>query len=506
MKKSIVVLTSIILGMMFFVFIFAFISRSFSTMSMKISDTDSKLMETVSDSVSQRAPQTETTQKVIRDMNFVDYGTHIFVSPDISPYSTFALDVDAASYTIAKNYVMNGKLPPKDAIRPEEFVNYFDYDYPDPEKNIDIYSGLSMSPFDEDVTYLRLGVKAQEPEIIKPKKITLVIDTSGSMSTNNRLGLLKKGLSYLINNLNENDYVSIITYNSKANLYMETQKGDKKDYILSQINALSPGGSTNAEAGLNLGYSKADDVFDSDYVNRVILLSDGVANVGNTDSDSILGQLKSYKEKGITLTSIGVGLGNYNDVLLEQIADNANGNYFYINELDEAIRVFDKQIDATMQVAATDTKLQVHFYDNVVNSYRLVGYENRALSRSDFENESVDAGEIGAGHEATAIYELKLKNNPGKICDVTLRYKYEGESYEEQKSIQKEIIGFDSVSNDFKLSVIAARYAQILKLTAPPTQIDIVKEILDSIDSDDKTISDFKDVVTNAKSLINQKR
>lgn len=481
----------------------SFEGAGFSGVSMQ----DSNSIRTLYDE-SESLQQEASTKPVDtpRNMYFVDYGTHVFVTPNQGPYSTFALDVDAASYTIAKHYVMTGSLPPTDAIRAEEFVNYFDYDYPNPEKNIELYTDLAQSPFDDDITYMRIGVKAQEPEVIKPKKLTLVIDISGSMSSGNRLGLLKKGLTYLINNLDENDYITIVTYNQQAQLYMETQTVSNKAHILSKIESLYPGGSTNAEAGLKLGYSKADSIFDSEYVNRIILLSDGVANVGTTDAGGILAQLKDYKEKGITLTSIGVGMGNYNDALLEQIADKADGNYFYINELEEAIRVFDKQITATMQVAARDAKIQVHFFDNVIESYRLVGYENRGLSMADFENETADAGEIGAGHEATAIYELKLKNIDGAICDITLRYKYEDESYEEKTTVQANNVEFSFISNDFKLAIAASRYAQILKLTAPPPQISEVKEIVDKLYYDDVSVNDFKDVLSNAKVLINQKR
>jgi len=440
------------------------------------------------------------------DMYFVDYGTHVFVTPELRPYSTFALDVDAASFTIAKNYIMTGQLPPTDAIRAEEFVNYFDYDYLSSEKNIAVYSDLATSPFDEELTYLKIGVKAKDPEVIKPKKLTLVIDTSGSMSSGNRLGLLKKSLTYLVNNLDENDYITIITYNTKAQLYMETQTGANKDYILSMIELLKPSGSTNAEAGLNLGYSEADKIFDNEYVNRVILLSDGVANVGTTSADGILAQLIDYKEKGITLTSIGVGLGNYNDVLLEQIADKADGNYFYINELNEGIRVFDKQLDATMELVGRDVKMQVEFNSASVESYRLVGYENRDLSMADFENESADAGEMGAGHEATALYELRLKNTDSEIGDITLRYKNNEESIEEKIDIENDVADFQEIPDNFKLAISVSRFAQILKRTAPPPQISQVQEIVNSLNYNYELFNDFKDVIANSKGLIEQER
>lgn len=523
MKQSTVIVTAIVGSIILFILVFVpfsfmyfgtsgdsissnFVAKSTGGIEYQQNMYEDSVNRQMSESDVEQGSTPQTGIESPVNMYFVDYGTHVFVSPTTRPYSTFALDVDSASYTIAKNYVMTGSLPPTDAIRAEEFVNYFDYNYPNPEKNIELYTDLAQSPFDDDITYMRIGVKAKEPVTIKPKKITLVIDISGSMSSGDKLGLLKNSLSYLINNLDENDYITIITFNQQANLYMETQSVSDKTHILSKIQSLSPGGSTNAEAGLRLGYSKADSNFDSEYVNRVILLSDGVANVGTTSAGGILAQLKDYKEKGITLTSVGVGMGNYNDVLLEQIADKADGNYFYINELDEAIRVFDKQIQATMQIAGRDAKLRVNFDDNTVESYRLIGYENRDISLADFDNESVDAGEIGSGHEATALYELKLKANEGSICEVTLRYKLDQETYEEKTNVEYDNIDFSSASDDFKLAIAASRYAQILKLTAPPPQISKIKNILSDLYYDDVSFTDFKDVVTNAEILINQKR
>ncbi len=520
MKQSTVIFTAIagtlLMLLIFLIFVF-FQAGSFSSgMNMEIADNNKLMSDSISPGMNQESGQPNSAEDMSargfagnqepQDMFFKNYGTHVFVSPELRPYSTFALDVDAASYTIAKNYIMNGMLPPKDAIRAEEFVNYFDYDYSNSEKNIDIKADLAESPFDENNVYMRIAVKAKNPEFIKPKKLTLVIDVSGSMRSGNRLGLLKKSLTYLVNNLNDEDYLSIITYNQNAKVHMKTQKGSDKDHILSMIEQLKPSGSTNAEAGLTLGYAEADNIFDAEYVNRVILLSDGVANVGTTTADGILAQLTEYKEKGITLTSIGVGLGNYNDVLLEQIADKADGNYFYINELDEGIRVFDKQLDATMELVGKDVKMQVEFNPDSVAEYRLIGYENRGLIMADFENESADAGEMGAGHEATALYELKLKNREGVICNVAVRYKNELESYEEKIIVSSTITQFSEIPDNFKLAISASRFAQILKRTSPPPQISLVREIVEGLEYNDITFTDFKDVISNAEVLIEQQQ
>ncbi|MCF7866378.1 von Willebrand factor type A domain-containing protein [Candidatus Woesearchaeota archaeon] len=506
--KQFVVIATAIAGTLIFALVFFgmfFLSKGTSELYMA-HDMQGGNFNNLKD-ISNSHKTTTNNPNNIRNMYFVDYGTHVFISPKEGPYSTFALDVDTASFTIAKNYVMRGSLPPVKSIRPEEFVNYFNYEYPNPDEPFDIYSKIVKSPFDKDINYLMLGVKAREPFNTKPKKLTLVIDVSGSMLSENRLGLLKTSLKYLVNNLKDNDYVAIITYSNDAKQVLDFTSGSEKDKIMNVINNLSPQGSTNAEAGLSLGYSVAEKGFNGLNVNRVILLSDGVANVGKTSSDGILSKLGNYKDKGISLTSIGVGMGNYNDVLLEQIADKADGNYFYINDVDEGKRVFDKQLDATTEIVGEDAKIQVHFNENIVESYRLIGYENRDLSFADFQNDSVDAGEIGAGHQATAIYELKLKKLTGKVCDVSLKYKDENRKQKELSDVvYANIINFENTNDYDKLAIATSRYAQILKLTAPPPSINKVKEIVDSLNINDDSFTSFKEVVHNAKVLIDNKR
>ena len=456
-----------------------------------------------------RAPSPKTPS-VPDAMYFEDYGTNVFVKSSEDRLSTFALDVDTASFTIAKNYIMRGMLPPTDAIRPEEFINYFSQEYSNPQnEDFTIYGEGAKSPFGDDIYYLKIGVKAKEAEKRLPVKLTFVVDVSGSMNTDNRLGLVKKSLRYLVDQLDEQDEIGIVKYNTEATIVNRHRTLENKQQILNAIDSLSAGGSTNAEDGLILGYELANEAFDSDYSNRVILLSDGVANVGNTDADSILGQLKSYKEKGIGLSAIGVGLGNYNDVLLEQIADKADGNYAYVNDFNEAKRVFSEQLTETLQVAAYDAKIQVDFNPDVVSEYRLIGYENRAIEDNSFRNDEEDAGELGAGHEATAIYELKLKNTNSIAGIGTVSLRWKDSDTKLAKEITREFTGskdihqnFYDASERFRLSVAVARFAQILKLSHPPPSINTVYDIIQNIPPLDDTETDLGTVVYNAKRLI----
>jgi len=430
---------------------------------------------------------------------FQNYGTNLFVDTEYDKLSTFGLDVDTASYTIAKNYINNGMLPLTDAIRMEEFVNFFDYNYPQSGK-FSIYTEVAPSPYENDLHYMQVGIKSRDMER-KPVILTFVVDVSGSMNTENRLELVKKSLLFLVEQLKPQDTVGIVIYEQDASILLEHTTN--KELIIDAINSLSTGGSTNAEAGLNLGYSQADKYFDSDKVNRVLLLSDGVANVGRTDSQGILSQLIIYKEKGIAMTAVGVGLGNYNDKLLEQIADKADGNYWYMNDFTEGKRIFSKQLDSTIQVAAYDAKVQVEFNPEVVKRYRLVGYENRAIADESFREAGVDAGEIGVGHEVTAIYELELTSQ-GEIG--TVYYRYTDVDTVQEKEIKKDVmtsaIGFSQSTHRFKKAVAVARFSQILKMVQPPPSIDQVHEILLGLDLSKEYEIDFIGVIEKTQNLI----
>jgi Ca-activated chloride channel family protein len=288
------------------------------------------------------------------------------------------------------------------------------------------------------------------------------------MAQENRLELVKRSLGYLVDQLDARDSVSIIVYGSDARAVLRPTPGDQKETILRAIRRLQPEGSTNAEAGLRLGYRYAAETFEEGAVNRVILCSDGVANVGATGPEEILSFVQGYVDEGITLTSIGVGMGNFNDVLLEQLADRGDGNYYYVDTSEEARKVFVENLTGTLQVIARDAKVQVEFNPDVVESYRLLGYENRAVADEDFRNDAVDAGELGAGHTATAVYVVRLlPRAEGRLATVQLRWE------DPDSGEVKEINGnfntwdvaddFEETDARFQLTVAAAQFAELLR-------------------------------------------
>ena len=408
------------------------------------------------------------------DNYFQDYGVNPLTSTDRDHFSTFALDVDTASYEMTKAYIDDGSLPPMDAVRAEEFINAFSQGYQSPTDNtFSVYADGGPTPFIESGNYLvRFGVQGYSiPENQrKPLNLTFVIDTSGSMEESRRLELVKDAVHLLVDQLDEEDRVTIVNFSEDAWLVLEPTSGDEKDTIIDAINSLYPMNSTNADAGLQLGYRYAYRMFNPEYTNRLVLCSDGVANQGNTSVDSMLEYVRSYADQGITLTGIGVGMGNYNDVLLEQLADNGDGNYYYVDTKDQARDVFVHNLTATMQVIAYDAKIQIDFNPEVVEKYRLIGYENRQIADEDFRDDSVDAGEIGAGMTAAALYEVQLKDGAeGRIATAQLRW---------QDAETREIVeidgdfythdladSFKETSPYFQLASTVAAYAEILRVS-----------------------------------------
>jgi Ca-activated chloride channel family protein len=406
------------------------------------------------------------------DNFFQGYGVNPFVDAREDHLSTFALDVDTASYTVMRSYIEQGNLPPAEAVRVEEYVNYFNQGYPNPENvAFGIYADGAPSPFQQDGTLiLRFGVQGyQVPEWQrKPATLTFVIDVSGSMADGNRLEMVKQSLQYLVDRLRPDDTVGIVVYSTEARLLLPATSGSQRDVILSAIYSLRPEDSTNAEAGLRLGYSLAMQAYRSGTTNRVILCSDGVANVGQTGPEAIMAEVHGYVAEGITLTTVGVGMGNFNDVLLEQLADSGNGNYAYVDSVEEARRIFVDNLTSTLQVIALDAKIQVDFNQDTVARYRLIGYENRAVADQDFRNDSVDAGEIGAGHSATALYAVQLRPGAqGRIATVQLRWK-DPDSHQ-----VNEINGnfntwdlaqrFEDTSPRYQLALVVMQYAEVLR-------------------------------------------
>jgi Ca-activated chloride channel family protein len=306
--------------------------------------------------------------------------------------STFSLDVDTGSYSVARRYLNEGLQPPAAAVRVEEFVNSFDQGYEIPDDTaFALYADGAPSPFHEDGTYfIRVGVKGYEveEEFRPPAALTFVIDVSGSMSAENRLELVKQSLEILVQRMRYDDTIAIVVYGDDARQVLPPTNASDRNRILSAIYSLETEGSTNMEAGLLLGYQLANQAFKPNGINRVILASDGVANVGTTDPEGIVAQIRGYADAGIQLTTLGFGLGNYNDVMMEQLADQGDGNFAYIDTLDEAEELFVDNVMSTLMVIGLDAKIQIAFDPNVVSQYRLIGYENRAIADEDFRNDT----------------------------------------------------------------------------------------------------------------------
>lgn len=416
-------------------------------------------------------------------MFFRNYGVNPFIATDEDALSTFALDVDAGSYTLTRRFLELGVLPPADAVRVEEFVNYFPQGYPRFERDdFRILCDGAPSPFGRGYHLLRVGLKGRDiaERDRKPARLTFVIDVSGSMNREDRLELVKRALRLLVDQLRENDRVGIVVYGSSGRVVLEpiAAGGDSersgRARILEAIDQLHPDGSTHAEEGLRLGYDMARRMHRPDAINRIVLCSDGVANVGRTGAASILAQVRSEADRGIQLTTIGFGMGNYNDVLMEQLADRGDGNHYYVDRLDEARRVFVENLTGTLQIIARDAKVQVEFDSTRVLRYRLLGFENRDVADRDFRNDKVDAGEIGAGHEVTALYEVKLAPGvtQGRLATVRLRYarpEHEGGGAPEVREIERRLDAsalrrrFEDAPPRFRMSAAVAEFAEILR-------------------------------------------
>ncbi|QDO87491.1 DUF3520 domain-containing protein [Ornithinimicrobium ciconiae] len=344
------------------------------------------------------------------DNTFTDVGETVWVSAQESPLSTFALDVDTGSYRVAHGMAAEGLAPEPDSIRVEEWVNSFEYADSAPEGNaLGLQVETGAAPRAEEGTALvRVGISSLEiaDEDRPQANITFVIDTSGSMDIRERLGLVKSSLALLAESLNPDDTIAIVIYGDDASPVLEPTKVSDRDTIMGAIDDLQAGGSTNMEAGLRLGYQQARDAHVEDGINVVILASDGVANVGMTEGDTLAEEIAGAGEEGIHLVTVGFGMGNYNDTLMEQLANQGDGFYAYVDTFEEAEQLFVEDLTQTLTVVARDAKSQVEFDPEFVESYRLIGYQNRALEDDEFRDDTVDAGEIGAGHRVSALYEL----------------------------------------------------------------------------------------------------
>ena len=336
-----------------------------------------------------------------------------------SPVSTFSIDVDTGSYSNIRRMLNEGRLPPADAVRVEEMINYFPYAYALPKDNAPFAVNTEMAPAPWNANHhlLRIGIKGQDIAKISlpPSNLVFLVDVSGSMESAERLPLLKSALKLLVNQLRPQDRVSLVTYASGTQVVLEPTTGSNKAKIIAALDNLRAGGSTAGAAGITLAYSMAEQGYIKGGINRILLATDGDFNVGITNFDALKNMAEEKRKSGVSLSTLGFGVGNYNEKLMEQLADAGNGNYSYIDTLNEGQKVLVDEMTSTLATIAKDVKIQIEFNPNVVSEYRLVGYENRMLKREDFNNDKVDAGEIGAGHTVTAIYELTLKGNTASV-------------------------------------------------------------------------------------------
>lgn len=420
-------------------------------------------------------PQAVPEQEYTGSEDYTKYSINKMTETKKDNLSTFSIDVDTGSYTIARRKLNEGYLPPSQSVRVEEFINYFQYKYPQPvtEHPFSVSMEASASPFNQNRHLLRIGIKGRTVEAQQRPNahLTFLVDTSGSMQSADKIGLVKDSLRMLVENLHPTDTVAITTYAGGVRLVLPPTSAANKDLIIKSLYQLEAGGGTAMESGIQLAYQQAlaqlNQARPGD-INRVIICSDGDANIGNTSPTQILAQIQDYVKKGITVTTMGFGMGNYKDSMMEQFANKGNGNYFYIDGVPEARRVFSERLTSNLQVIAKDVKIQVEFDPSTVSKYRLVGYENRDIADADFRNDKVDAGEIGPGHTVTALYELEL--NPQRTNNIaTVRLRYKAPNGEKAKEVAAAFTSdrvqevFNKTSEDYRFTIAVAAFAEVLR-------------------------------------------
>ncbi|WP_421751723.1 YfbK domain-containing protein [Croceimicrobium sp.] len=360
-----------------------------------------------------------------------------FLSALSTPLSTFGADVDVASYANVRRMLKSGSWPHPDAVRLEEFINYFKYDYPEPKEDEVFSVSLDQGPctWNEEHRLLRIGLKTASlsAEEMPPSNLVFLIDVSGSMSSPDKLPLLQNAMKIMVKNLNPEDRVAIVVYASSSGLVLESTPASEADKIVDAIDGLYAGGSTAGGAGIQLAYKVAQENFMKEGNNRVILATDGDFNVGLSSDHELKNLIKKERESGVFLSVLGFGTGNYQDAKMESLADHGNGNYAYIDGLLEARKVLATELGANLHVVAKDTKFQIEFNPQKVAAYRLIGYENRLLADEDFDDDKKDAGDIGMGHTVTAVYELILKNTArDSVWDKESELRYQKESLKDE--------------------------------------------------------------------------
>ena len=420
------------------------------------------------------------------DYSYIEENT--FKNPKNNPLSTFSIDVDTASYSNVRRFLMNSEIPPKDAVRIEELINYFNYDYidPDAEHPFSVNTEIAKCPWNKNNLLVKIGLKGEDipKENIPSSNLVFLLDVSGSMNAQDKLPLLQSAIKMLANQLTEKDKISIVVYAGASGVVLDSVSGDDKIKIMDAINSLNAGGSTNGGEGINLAYKIAKQNFIENGNNRIILATDGDFNVGISSNGELTRLIEEKRNEGIFLTVLGFGTGNIKDTTMETLADKGNGNYAYIDSILEAKKVLVEEMGSTLFTIAKDVKIQVEFNPNIIEGYRLVGYENRKLNDEDFNDDTKDAGEMGAGHTVTAFYELipitsneeikniddlkyqetVIKKNDEEIMTVKLRYKDPDKN--SSKLLEKIVKTNDIVSNpseDYMFAVAVTEFGMILR-------------------------------------------
>jgi Ca-activated chloride channel family protein len=409
------------------------------------------------------------------------------------PVSTFSIDVDTAAYSVVRRYLEDGVLPPKDAVRTEELVNYFNYDYVMPDSKTEPFAAdvaLYDTPWDAGTQLIRIGLQGYDiPMDTRPAaNLVFLVDTSGSMNSPDKLPLLKKSLRMLVDQMGEDDTIAIVAYAGSAGVVLEPTRGSEKRKIMYALNGFRASGSTAGAEGIRQAYALAEANFEEESVNRVILATDGDFNVGHTENSTLEGYISRKRETGIYLSILGFGRGNYKDDRMQVLAQAGNGNAAYIDNLNEARKVLVDEMGATLFAIANDVKIQVEFNPAYVAEYRLIGYETRLLAREDFNNDKVDAGEVGSGHEVTALYEITPPDSPsrlnddlrygkpattaaagienGEIANLRLRYKLPGEAKStlwQQPIMVEARTSFAEAPREARFATAVAGFGQILR-------------------------------------------
>ncbi len=405
--------------------------------------------------------------------NYTDYGENDFVSAIEIPFSTFSVDADGASYANMRRYITSEMSVPPASVRVEEFLNYFTFNYPEPNDGdiLALSSEITKAPWSEGHYLLRLGIKAKSIALEKlpPSNYVFLVDVSGSMSSSNKMDLLKQGLSMLADNIRDDDRVTIVTYSGNVKMALEPTLGRDREDIKAVISELYANGSTNGGEAIQMAYQAAKEYYVKGGNNRVILATDGDFNVGVTSTDAMIELIEEYLDSGIYLTVLGFGSGNLNESMMEQVANCGNGNYEYIDCVAQMKKVFVDEI-TKLYCIAKDSKIQVQFNPSMVDSYRLIGYENRTMSEEEFDDEKSDAGEIGVGQTITALYEIiptEGATSEGTIAEMTMRYKDGStqQSYEVSHLVSGSYTSINNIeaSEDHNFAASLALFAMLLK-------------------------------------------